>query len=106
MKSSIKIVLKILLAILLLGCLLKMPYSYFILVRFAGLIIFGLLAWQEKVKTPNNFYFIIWIASAIIINPIFKISFSREYWNIIDVILAGILLLSIFLKDLRNKKHS
>ena len=76
---------KIVLALLLLGCLADMPYGYFQFVRFLGLIGFGLLAFQEKEK-GNDGFFLLWVVSAILINPIFKISLGRGLWNIVDVI--------------------
>jgi hypothetical protein len=90
-------IIKIGLAFLLLGCLANMPYSYFQIVRFLGLIGFGFLAFQEKEK-GNEGYFFLWLSSAILINPIFKIPLGRELWNVIDVIWAILLLLSLYRK--------
>jgi hypothetical protein len=55
---------------------------------------FGLFAFRAYIRHDNT-YFIIWLASAILINPLFKISLGREIWNIIDVIWAIWLLVSI-----------
>ena len=88
-----KNILKIGLAILLLGCLADMPYGYFQLVRFCGMAGFAYLAleaWEEE-----NYWAIIFLLSAILINPIFKISLGRELWNVVDVIWAVMLLVSI-----------
>jgi len=85
---------KFVLAVLLLVCLLDMPYGYYQLVRFIGLIGFGLFAFRAYNRQDNT-YFIIWLASAILINPIFKISLGRDIWNIVDVIWAIGLLISI-----------
>lgn len=93
---------KISLAILFLLCLANMPYAYFQFVRFLGMIGFGLLAFQEREK-DNNVFFLFWLFSAILINPIFKISLGRELWNIIDVIWAVILLLTLFFSKLNSK---
>lgn len=85
--------LKIGLAILLLGCLADMPYGYYQLVRFCGMAGFAYLAfedWEEK-----NSWAILFLLSAILINPIFKISLGRELWNVVDVIWAILLLVSI-----------
>lgn len=88
-----KNIIKIGLAILLLGCLTDMPYGYFQLVRFCGMVGFAYLAlaaWEEE-----NSWAIVFLLSAILINPIFKISLGRELWNVIDVIWAIMLLFSI-----------
>ena len=94
---------KIVLAILLLGCLADMPYGYFQFVRFLGLISFGLLAFQEKGK-GNDGFFLLWVVSAILINPIFKISLGRSLWNIVDVIWAIILVTTMFNETSNSKK--
>jgi hypothetical protein len=86
-------IIKIGLALLLLGCLADMPYGYFQLVRFCGMAGFAYLAvayWEEE-----NSWGIIFLLSAILINPFFKISLGRELWNVIDVIWAILLLVSI-----------
>lgn len=87
---------KIILSILFLVCLLDMPYGYFQLVRFLGMVGFAILAYNNYQK--NQTFFIIWLASAVLINPIFKITLGREIWNIVDVIWAIILIVSIFIK--------
>jgi len=72
-----------------------MPYGYFQLVRFIGMIIFSVLgyfAYENKEKT----FMVIWFASAILINPIFKISLGRTIWNVVDVVWAVVLIGSLF----------
>lgn len=97
-------IIKIGLALLLLGCLADMPYGYFQIVRFLGMIGFGVLAFQEKEK-GNDGFFILWLGSAILINPIFKISLGRELWNVVDVIWAVILIATIFYETTNSKKN-
>lgn len=87
-------IMKIGLALLLLGCLADMPYGYFQLVRFLGMLGFGYFAFQEK-ESGNKVYLFLWLGSAILINPIFKISLGRELWNVLDVIWAILLLFSL-----------
>jgi len=89
------IIIKIILSILLLVCLLDMPYGYYQLTRFLGLIGFGVLAFKNYQK--NQTWFIIWISSAILINPFFKIALGRDIWNVIDVIWAVLLIWSVFI---------
>ena len=83
------------LAVLLFLCLADMPYGYFQMVRFCGMIGFGILAISEKEKGNEGMMYF-YGASAILINPIFKISLGRELWNIVDVIWGIILLGSIY----------
>lgn len=95
--NNLLIFIKIILAVLFVGCLLDWDYGYFQLVRFLGMVGFGILAINDYDKNIN--WFLIWIASAVLINPIFKIALGRELWNIIDVIWAILLINSIFLKE-------
>lgn len=94
------------LALLLLGCLADMPYSYYQVVRFLGMIGFGFLAYLEREKGNEGFSFF-WLSSAILINPLFKISLGRELWNVVDVIWAIVLVVTNFYvaKPLESK-HS
>jgi len=85
---------KIVLSILLLLCLMEMPYGYYQLVRFIGLVSFGILTYYALLRN-DKFYLIIWLSSAILINPIFKISLGREIWNIVDLIWFTGLLISL-----------
>ena len=89
------IAINIILSILLLACLLDMPYGYYQFVRFIGMIGFGLLAFENYQK--NQTWFVIWISSVLLINPFFKIALGRDIWNIVDVIWAVLLVVSIIL---------
>lgn len=95
---------KTLLAVAFFQCMLGgVPYWYYILIRalgMFGLIYFAILDYNDGVKfTPILFMF-----SAIIINPIIKLPFDKITWNKIDLILAMILFLSmVFEKRLTSK---
>ena len=86
---------EIILSILFLICLLDMPYGYYQCVRFIGMIGFGLLAFENYQN--NQTWFVIWISSALLINPFFKIALGRDIWNIVDVIWAVLLIMSLIL---------
>jgi hypothetical protein len=88
-------IIKIVLAVLLLLCLLKMPYGYYELVRFLALIGFSILAYQAN-KQNNNTATIIYVVLALLFQPFFKIALGRELWNIVDVIVAIGLLITLF----------
>lgn len=89
---------KILLSILLLICLLKMPYGYYQLIRIIATVTFLYLAYLGKKKGENNTVFI-FIGLALLFQPFLKISLGREIWNIVDVIVATYLLLNVFIKN-------
>jgi len=92
---NIENLLKVVLAILLFGCLVNMPYGYYQFVRYAAMIGFAYLAYSANKQSNTNEVFA-YVALAILFQPIFKIALGRTIWNIVDVI-AGIgLILSIF----------
>lgn len=87
-------IIKIVLSILLLLCLTDMPYGFFQLVRFLSLIGFGILAFDANQKQKQT-EMIIYITLAILFQPLIKISLGRTLWNIVDVIIAIGLLISL-----------
>lgn len=97
MKNLIKIVL----AILLFLCLFKMPYGYYQIVRFVAMIGFAYFAYSANDQNNKNEIFI-YIALAILFQPFAKISFGREIWNFIDVIIGIGLLASIFTNKIKK----
>jgi hypothetical protein len=98
MIKYVLLLVKIILILLFLGCLLPMEYEYFQFVRVVGMISFSVLAFDANSK-KEKYWFIIWLLSAIAINPIIKIPLGRFYWNIIDVIWSVLLLISIFISS-------
>lgn len=87
-------IIKALLAAILLGCLLKMPYGYYQFVRLAGCAGFAYLAYQEF-EFKRAFTGILCAIAAILFNPIIKIHFKRQVWNNIDLVLAAGLIIWI-----------
>ena len=90
-------VVKIILAVLFFLCLLQMPYGYFQFVRFAGLVGFAILAYQANLQGRQTEMFI-YIGLALLFQPLFKISFGRQIWNVVDVIVGIGLIVTIFIK--------
>lgn len=78
---------KLLIAALLIGCLLKVPYGYFQFVRIAGCIGFCYLAYKEF-EEDRVISGILSVTCIILLNPVFKIHFTRKTWNNIDLIIA------------------
>jgi O-antigen ligase len=87
-------IIKIVLALLLLTCLLDMPYGYFQLVRFIAMVGFAILAFSASQKKDQT-ELIICVVLAVLFQPLFKISLGRTIWNIVDVVVAIGLLLSL-----------
>lgn len=84
-------ILKIVLAIASLICVLDMPYGYYQLYRFIALGAFLYLAYTEQ---ENKGWLSIWIISALLVQPFFKVALGRDIWNIVDVIFVVILVIS------------
>jgi hypothetical protein len=104
MNNKTDIVIKVGLSILFLFCLADMPYGFFQIVRFIAFIGFAILAYRanEQVKQTE---LIIYGALAMLFQPFFKISLGRTIWNVVDVIVAIGLLLSIFNPTKKNQKE-
>jgi hypothetical protein len=94
-----KNIIKIILTLLFFASLANWPYGYYQLVRFLGMVGFLILANYDK---KRNVLFVLWICSAVLINPFIKISLGRIIWNIIDVI-WGILLIVTMISEIRIK---
>ena len=99
-----KNIIKTSLAILLLSCLLHLPYGYFQLIRFLGMVGFGYLSALASSKKKKN-EMVIFIALALLFQPFIKIVLGRTIWNIVDVVIAIGLLVSIKVPSKRQNKN-
>jgi len=88
---------KVFLSVLFFLCLLDMPYGYFQIVRFAALVGFVILAYNAN-EQGHKREVIIYVCLAILFQPLIKIALGRVVWNVVDVIVAIGLILSIFIK--------
>lgn len=86
---------KVGLSVLLLFCLLDMPYGYYQFVRTVAMIAFAWLAYLASMKRDKT-EMIIYIGLALLFQPIIKISMGRSIWNLVDVLVAGWLLYSVW----------
>ena len=109
-------IIKIVLAILFFLCIADMPYGFYQIVRFiafAGFLYLAYMAiednkqkniavvWKEKqIKYTSLFYY---VSLALLFQPLIKISFGRQIWNVIDVVVGIGLIISIFMKPKRNQ---
>ena len=90
-------IIKITLSIIFLLCLLKMPYGYYQVIRFAGLVGFSLLAYFSN-QQNHKLEAIIYVALALLFQPFIKVALGRTVWNIVDVIVSAGLIISLFVK--------
>lgn len=87
-------IIKVVLAVLLFGCLADMPYGYFQFVRFASMAGFVYLAYVNSQQNRTEMV-LVYTLLALLFQPFLKISLGRELWNIVDVIVAIGLLISL-----------
>lgn len=92
----------VLLAVLLLLCLAKMPYGYYTLVRFITTVIMGCNAFVFY-QNNNTLGAVAAASVALLFQPFFKIYLGRDLWNIVDVILAIVLLVYTIAIALKHK---
>jgi hypothetical protein len=104
MKNKVKLIGKLLMSIALLICLMDMSYGYYQLVRFVGMVTFGLLAFSYYQNKQNGWMYF-YGSSAILLNPIFIISLGRTIWKIVDVILVIIIIVNI-LTEIRKTSYN
>ncbi len=106
----------IVLSVLLLLCLAPMPYGYYQLVRFIAMTVFGVIAWLHYATRHSSRLYvtevqegyikddsttihskvsmaIVFGALALLFQPFFKIALGRIAWNVVDVIVAGMLII-------------
>ena len=76
----------LLLIILLLAALLPLPYGYYILLRFT--VCFGSIYEIITNPTLNKDTILIFIAIAVLYNPIIKMPLGRPIWSIVNIITA------------------
>lgn len=92
----------LILAAMMLLCLAPMPYGYFQFVRFVAMVMFGILAYRYY---QNQKMVATWVFGilALLFQPIYKIALGRTVWNVVDVIVA-LLLIALFVMEWRNSR--
>ena len=89
----------LILAALMLLCLAPMPYGYFQLVRFVAMVVFGIMAYRYY-QINKAIASCVFGLLALLFQPIYKIVLGRGIWNVIDVIVA-LLLIALFIMEKR-----
>ena len=92
----------LILAAMMLLCLAPMPYGYYTFVRFIAMIAFGVFAYTYYQKEEKALA-VTFGALAVLFQPLIKIALGRTMWNIVDVVVA-ILLVVLFIKERRIKE--
>lgn len=93
------------LAAILLVCLLHLPYDAYTLIRFVAMVGFAVIAWKyfNEEKIPLT---VVFGALALLFQPFVKIHLGRTVWNVVDVVVAALLIgLTLYeLKASQNKE--
>ncbi len=90
----------LILAALMLLCLAPMPYGYFQLVRFVATVAFGIMAYQYYMKQKTVAAYTFGVL-ALLFQPMYKIALGRTIWNVVDVVVA-LLLIAMFVMEWRR----
>jgi hypothetical protein len=90
-----KNIIKTLLSVLLVLCLIDLPYGYYQFVRIAATFGFVYLAITEKANKNKNVLYI-YIGLALLFQPFMKIVLGRFIWNIVDIVVGFGLIVSVF----------
>lgn len=91
------------LAVIFLLCLAPMPYGYYELVRFVAMVAFGLMAYKYH-QAQNSVYAITFGALALLFQPFIKLALGRTMWNIVDVVVALLLIVLWIKTRLKNTR--
>ena len=88
-----KPLLELIIAVILLLCLVDMPYGFYQLVRFVTTCTFAYLSY-DYFKSKKDRLGFVFEALALLFQPFVKISLGRMIWNIVDVVVAiGLIIL-------------
>ena len=89
-KLTPKEITSIVLAFILLLCLFPLPYGFFVFIRLITTIVFGYFAYDfyQRGETAKC---IVAALIMLLFQPFAKITFEREIWNVIDIIVALLL---------------
>ena len=92
--------LKLFLAVVLLACLLPLPYGFYTLVRFGSMVAFAIFAFLYYERNSKKIA-VIFGSLALLFQPFIKIVLGRSVWNFVDVAVA-ILLVVLWFKENRK----
>lgn len=90
----------LILSAFLLLCLLPMPYGYYMIVRFVSMVAFGVMSYQY-IQKKQTILAVTFGALALLFQPFIKVALGRTMWNIVDVIVA-VLLIVIWIKKTKD----
>ena len=102
MKTSPENLIKISLAVLLLICIFPMSYGFYQLFKYIALVGFAILAYYEY-ERKNITFVIVFVGLVLLFQPIAKVALGRQAWMVVDVVVAAVLILMVFIRKQQNK---
>lgn len=91
------------LCVLLILCPLKMPYGYYTIVRL--LVAFSAAIWGLAEYTSKKYTNAAVCGFVVVLfQPLIKITMEKATWNVIDIILAILILILVFSRRIKNYK--
>jgi len=101
-KTTFRVILTFVVAIMLLLCLADMPYGYYELVRLVAAAVFAYFAY-EGFRAHRDAPLFVFGALALLFQPFVKVALGRTMWNIVDVVVA-VGLIALLVKGRGGKK--
>lgn len=92
------------LVVVLLLCLCPMPYGFYTIVRLATAVI-G-ICWAVKFYNEQSISkAIVAGAIAVLFQPLVKIVWDRLTWNVVDIVVAVLIVIIVFSNHTKNQKN-
>ena len=79
-----------------------MPYSFYQLFKYIALVGFAILAYYEY-ERKNIPVVILFVALALLFQPIVKVPLGRQSWVMVDVLVSAGLLISLAVQKRKKK---
>ena len=102
LKPTNENIIKLFLIILMLISLFRLTYGYYQLIRYIALVGFAILAYYEY-ERKNVPMAIVYIGLVLLFQPVVKVPLGRQIWNIVDVVVAVWLVVSVFVQKQMKK---
>jgi hypothetical protein len=110
---------KMVLSIILVICIFKLPFYWYIILKIIIAYIFLSYAFNDKIGKNflnsvsltrdygiKSFWFNLWTALTILYNPIYQIPLGKNLWIIVDVLTVLVLLWSMTIQNSKNERKT
>ena len=110
---------KMVLSIILVICIFKLPFYWYIILKIIIAYIFLSYAFNDKIGKNflnsvsltrdygiKSFWFNLWTALSILYNPIYQIPLGKNLWIIVDVLTVLVLLWSMTIQNSKNERKT